>query len=81
MNCLETHKSLENMFHAMDTWHKGKCLTKTLHKAAQVKGQDELRVWIDSIVNHFWYCSEQCKGDLELLKVDFCDILNLIVVW
>ena len=41
-----------------------------------MNGQDELGVWIDSIVNHFCYCYEQCKGDLELLKVDFCDILN-----
>ncbi len=52
-------------------WHKAKSLNKKLHIAAKVKGQEELQVWIDPIVNHFWFCCQECKGDLAELKVYF----------
>lgn len=50
-------------------WHKSKSLNKKLHKAAAVKGQEELNQWIDSIVNHFWFCCQECNGNVSELKV------------
>ena len=62
-------KELEDVFHLFDTWHKSKNIAKALHKKAKMKGNEKLRPWIADIVNHFWYSSEKCDGNLEKLKV------------
>ena len=34
-----------------------------------MKGCEELKDWIDPIVNHFWYCCQVADGSVEELKV------------
>eukprot|EP00112_Aurelia_sp_Birch-Aquarium-sp1_P008140 Seg1893.7 transcript_id=Seg1893.7/GoldUCD/mRNA.D3Y31 product="hypothetical protein" protein_id=Seg1893.7/GoldUCD/D3Y31 len=72
----DLYKPLENLYHGMDMWHKAKLLNKKLHIAAKVKGQEELQVWIDPIVNHFWFCCQECKGDLAELKETWTSVLH-----
>ena len=38
-------------------------------KAAKTRRNNILASWIPKIRNHFWYCSKECGGDLEKLKV------------
>ena len=75
---LALYKPLEALYHAMDMWHKAKSLNKALPKEAQVKGQENLAIWIDPIVNHFWYCCQECKGDVEDLKVRFFSFFSFL---
>ena len=63
------HKELQDVYHAFDTWHKSKNIAKALHKKAKMKGNEKLKPWIEDIVNHFWYSSEKCDGNLDKLKV------------
>eukprot|EP00794_Sanderia_malayensis_P012522 gene12522-13807_t len=42
---------------------KAKKLNKSIHKIAKLKGCEDLKPWIDPIVNHFWYCCQACDGD------------------
>lgn len=74
----ESCPSLINTFHAYDTWHKAKCLSKALHKKAKEKGNGELVPWIEPIINHFWYACEQCKQDVSKLKVF---TINFLKCW
>lgn len=41
----------------------------SLVKAAKIKGCSELKEWIESIVNHFWFCSQTSEGSEEKIKV------------
>ena len=66
---LALYKPFENIYHGMDMWHKAKSLNKKLHKAAAVNGQEELHQWIDAMVNHFWFCCQECNGNVSELKV------------
>ena len=61
---------LKDLYHSLDTWHKSKALRKALVAAAKNKENEDLTIWIDSIVNHFWHCSKHCEGDLKKLKVN-----------
>lgn len=38
-------------------------------KAAKVKGCEKITEWSEPIRNHFWFVCQNCKGDLENLKV------------
>eukprot|EP00112_Aurelia_sp_Birch-Aquarium-sp1_P013136 Seg2779.3 transcript_id=Seg2779.3/GoldUCD/mRNA.D3Y31 product="hypothetical protein" protein_id=Seg2779.3/GoldUCD/D3Y31 len=75
-NMKALYKPFENIYHGMDMWHKSKSLNKKLHKAAAVKGQEELNQWIDSIVNHFWFCCQECNGNVSELKVTWTNLLH-----
>ena len=34
-----------------------------------MRGYEELKEWIDPVVNHFWYCCQMAEGSVEDLKV------------
>ena len=36
-----------------------------------MKGCEELKDWVDRIINHFWYCCQVAEGSVEELKVRF----------
>ena len=36
-----------------------------------MKGCEELKDWVDPIINHFWYCCQVAEGSVEELKVRF----------
>ena len=64
--------------HQFDIWHAAKSLKKKLTKAAKLKANAELKPWIKSIDNHFWWCCLTCNGSLEALREKWLSILNHI---
>ena len=36
-----------------------------------MKGCEELKDWVDPIINHFWHCCQVAEGSVEELKVRF----------
>ena len=54
-----------DIFHAFDIWHMAKSLQKKLTAAA--KTHPKIGLWTGSLVNHFWWCCKECKGDTDLL--------------
>lgn len=39
------------------------------YKAGKLRGMEKIALWSQNIVNHFWYCSRTCNGDLTSMKV------------
>ncbi len=69
---------MAHLQHSLDIWHKAKKLTKMLHGAGKDKNIEEYKVWIDSIMNHFWYSCASAKGDVEKLKRTWIGVLHHI---
>eukprot|EP00112_Aurelia_sp_Birch-Aquarium-sp1_P026001 Seg8953.4 transcript_id=Seg8953.4/GoldUCD/mRNA.D3Y31 product="hypothetical protein" protein_id=Seg8953.4/GoldUCD/D3Y31 len=70
------YPEIQHLFHSFDTWHKSKSISKKLHKIAKIKGNEKLSQWIEDIINHFWYSSEHCNGNLEELKEMWLSMLH-----
>ena len=64
--------------HQFDIWHVSKNIKKNLCKYAKKKCCAELKYWIKSIINHFWWSCATCNGDATLLKEKWLSILNHI---
>ena len=62
--------------HQFDVWHVAKSIVKKLTKKSQTKGNGELKPWIKSIINHFWWCSRSCNGDADLLREMWMSVLH-----
>ena len=45
-----------------------------------MKGCEELKNWVDPVVNHFWYCCQVAEGSVEELKVFIILPLQIKVV-
>ncbi|XP_070545993.1 uncharacterized protein [Ptychodera flava] len=54
--------------HQFDIWHLVKSVIKRLCAVGKVKGNSALLEWIQSISNHFWWCAESCRGDVNVLR-------------
>ena len=63
------YPALCDLVHSLDVWNKAKALRKVLFNTAKISGNESIKPWIDSIVNHFWHCSQNCNRDLGQLKV------------
>lgn len=64
--------------HSLDVWHKSKKILQVLGEAGRkVSGKDVLP-WIKSIVNHFWQCSANCRGNKERMRTMWLFILRHI---
>lgn len=60
-----------DILHLYDIWHIAKGLSKKLEAAAKLKGCNEIRPWIQSIVNHLYWAAvstETGQGDLIVAK-------------
>lgn len=62
--------------HQYDLWHISKSVTKRLHNASKVKGNEILDLWLRGIVNHLWWSSATCDGNDDLLCEKWISILN-----
>ena len=58
-------EDFKHIEHESDVWHFAKSIKKKLVKIS--KKHPELKPWIRSIVNHFWFCCQKCNGDAVLL--------------
>ena len=41
----------------------------TFLQLSKGKNMQKISLWLTSIVNHFWYCCSEAKGDVAVLKV------------
>lgn len=62
-----------DIFHGYDIWHVAKSLRKKLEKKG--KKFDKIKHWMNSILNHFWWCCRVCKGDPDVLIELFHSLL------
>ncbi|PIK35795.1 hypothetical protein BSL78_27382 [Apostichopus japonicus] len=69
----------ENVEHSIDVWHGAKNFVKKVIALSQMKGNEDLRLWIPAIRNHFWHCSRECAGDVLKLKALWWSMLHHIV--
>ena len=63
------YPALCDLVHSFDVCHKAKALQKALFNTAKISGNESIKPWIDSILNHFWHCSQHYNRDLEQLNV------------
>ncbi|OCT64720.1 hypothetical protein XELAEV_18045817mg [Xenopus laevis] len=74
--CTDRHKSVRKIFrdeyplirHQFDVWHFGKSIRSKLTAASKKKNCEEIKEWISATVNHLWWCSRTCDGNVEILK-------------
>ena len=65
----------EDINHQFDVWHFCKSIKVRLLNAAKKKACEELKPWIKSICNHFWWSCATCEGDEILLKEKWISIV------
>ena len=61
----EEEKDIDHQF---DVWHFCKSIKVKLLNAAKEKACKELKTWIKSICNHFWWSCATCERDKTYLK-------------
>ncbi|KXJ13785.1 hypothetical protein AC249_AIPGENE13315 [Exaiptasia diaphana] len=69
---------LKQLVHSLDIWHKACKLTAKLTKAAKIKGNEDIRQWIEPIRNHFCHCAEIASGSENDLKNAWLGIVHHI---
>ena len=66
----------EDIDHQFDVWHFSKSIkTKLLNKCLKEKRCEELKPWIKSICNHFWWAYATFENDGALLKEKWTNII------
>ena len=68
-------KERPDILHQFDIWHVSKSIKKKLSEKAKRKLYMEIKPWIKSIINHFWWCCATCNGDETILKEKWLSIL------
>ena len=63
------------MNHQFDIWHFSKSMKTELLIISKKKACEELRPWIKSICNHFWWSSATCEQIKLLLKEKWISLL------
>ena len=61
--------------HQYDIWHKSKNIRKKLEKVAKKKAFQDLKPWLKSIINHFWWSCANCGGDVDKLRDMWASLL------
>lgn len=69
-------KEYSHITHQYDVWHLSKSIVKKLHKKAQLKKNEDLNNFIQSISNHLWWSAATCNGDVVLLREKWKSILH-----
>ena len=58
-----------------DVWHFSKSIKTKLLNASKKKTCEELKPWIKSICNHFWWACATCENNEALLKEKWTSII------
>ena len=65
----------EDINHQFGVWHFSKSIkTKSLN-VSKKKTCEELKLWIKSICNHFWWACTTCENDEVLLKEKWTSVI------
>ncbi|XP_068112065.1 uncharacterized protein [Hyperolius riggenbachi] len=62
--------------HQFDLWHYSKSIKKKLLNASRPAGCEIILDWIGPILNHFYWCSRTCKGNIEVFRDRWHGVLN-----
>ncbi|XP_068112059.1 uncharacterized protein [Hyperolius riggenbachi] len=62
--------------HQFDLWHYSKSIKKKLLNASRPAGCEIIKDWISPILNHFYWCSRTCKGNIEVFRDRWHGVLN-----
>ena len=62
--------------HSLDTWHKSKKILEGLGPESKKVRNRGLRPWLRSVVNHFWWACQACRGNKERLRQLWLSILG-----
>ena len=65
----------EDIDHQFDVWHFSKSIKTKLLNSSKKKTCKELKPWIKSICNHFWWACAICENDEALLKEKWMSII------
>ena len=68
-------EEVEDIIYQFDVWHFCKSIKVKLLNAAKKKTCEELKPWIKSICNHFWWSCASCEGGEILLKEKWTSIV------
>ena len=60
-------KERPDIVHQFDIWHLAKSIKKDLILKSKSKKCENLKKWIKSVLNHFWWCCSTCNGDERIL--------------
>uniref|UniRef100_A0A8C6TKS8 Transposase n=1 Tax=Neogobius melanostomus TaxID=47308 RepID=A0A8C6TKS8_9GOBI len=63
-------------FHEFDPWHVAKGVSKKLTAEAKRRSCEDLGAWIPSIINHLWWCAQNCAEDAVLLKEKWVSVIH-----
>lgn len=58
----------EKIAHKFDMWHYAKSIKKRLVAASRKKNCSPIAEWIPAIINHLWWSSSKCQGDLCMMQ-------------
>ncbi|KAK3107625.1 hypothetical protein FSP39_018614 [Pinctada imbricata] len=62
--------------HQYDVWHVSKSISKKLNAKSKIKGCEDLKMWIQAIINHFWWSVSTCNGNPDLLKEKWISVIH-----
>ena len=72
-------ENFKNILHLYDLWHVAKGLGKKLEALAKNKGCEEIRPWIQSIVNHmYWSAVSTEEGNGAMIVSKWISVINHI---
>ncbi|KAK3725325.1 hypothetical protein QZH41_016412 [Actinostola sp. cb2023] len=71
-------EEFQEILHSLDIWHKAKNMRKCITQVAKLRGNNKIGAWTDHIINHFWYCCENCGRSEEKLKTMWISLLHHI---
>jgi hypothetical protein len=61
--------------HQFDVYHVEKGIRKKLMNKAKERGGYGLFAWVKAVINHLWYCCQNCNEDPALLKEKWMSII------
>lgn len=73
-------ENYSTILHLYDIWHVAKAVGKKLEAAAKLRDCEDIRPWIQSIVNHlYWSAVTSNPGQGELIVAKWSSVINHVI--
>ena len=69
----------KEIVHQLDIFHKSVKIHTKLIDCANKRGKTALLDFVTSIRNHFWYCAQVCKGDVDKMTDMWVSVLRHVI--
>ena len=70
------NKKYQDINHQFDVWHVAKSVVKKLTQKSLLKGNGDLKPWIQSVSRHLWWSAATCGRDASNLKEKWVSVVN-----